>query len=107
MLGDLESIRRIYNEGIEDRVATLDSDPKSAEEIEQWWAAHSGRFKVLVATEEERVTGWASLNPFSHRCAHADIADLSVYVARERRGKGIGYALLQRLIADAGCFRLS
>jgi L-amino acid N-acyltransferase YncA len=101
MLGDLESIRCIYNEGIEDRVATLDSDPKSSEEIVEWWAAHGGRFKVLVATEEERVTGWASLNPFSHRCAHADIADLSVYVARQRRGKGIGYALLQRLIADA------
>ncbi len=101
-LDDLESIRRIYNEGIEDRIATLDFDPKSAEEIAQWWAAHSGRFEVLVATAEERVTGWASLNPFSHRCAHADVADLSVYVARERRGKGIGYALLQRLIADAG-----
>jgi len=101
-LDDLESIRRIYNEGVEDRVATLDSDPKSSEEIAQWWSAHRGRFKVLVATEGQRVIGWASLNPFSHRCAHADVADLSVYVARERRGKGVGYALLQRLIADAG-----
>jgi len=98
---DLESIRRIYNAGIADRVATLDSDPKSSDEIAQWWSAHSGHFNVLVATVEECVIGWASLNPFSHRCAHADIADLSIYVDREYRGKGIGYALLVRLTADA------
>lgn len=98
---DLESIHRIYNEGIEDRVATLDSDPKSSDEIAQWWSAHDGRFNVLVATAAERVIGWTSLNLFSHRCAHADIADLSVYVDREHRGKGIGYALLARLTADA------
>lgn len=98
---DLESIRRIYNEGIEDRVATLDSDPKSSDEIAQWWSAHGGRFNVLAATVEERVIGWASLNPFSHRCAHADIADLSVYVDREHRGKSVGYALLVRLTGDA------
>ena len=97
----MESIGRIYNEGIEDRIATLDSEPKTSEEIARWWSVHCGRFSVLVAAEGENVVGWASLNPFSHRCAHADIADLSVYVERQRRGKGIGYALLQRLTADA------
>jgi L-amino acid N-acyltransferase YncA len=98
---DLEAIRAIYNEGIEDRVATLDTDPKSSEEIAQWWSRHDERFAVLVATEAGRVVGWASLNRFSARCAHANIADLSVYVARRDRGRGVGYALLMGLAKEA------
>ena len=47
---DLEAIRRIYNEGIEDRVATLEREPKSSDEIAQWWSAHDSRYSVLVAT---------------------------------------------------------
>lgn len=98
---DLEAIRRIYNEGIGDRVATLDVEAKSRKEIAQWWAQHEGRYAVLVATQSENVVGWASLNPFSHRCAHSGIADLSVYVARLHRGKGIGYCLLLKLAEEA------
>jgi L-amino acid N-acyltransferase YncA len=94
---DLEAIRRIYNEGIADRVATLDTDPKSPEEVAEWWNQHDERYAVLVATQDDTVVGWASLNRFSHRCAHAAIADLSVYVARYERGKGIGKVLLAAL----------
>jgi phosphinothricin acetyltransferase len=98
---DLDAVRVIYNEGIEDPFATLDLAPKSPEGIAEWWAQHDEQFVVIVATEAGAVVGWASLNRFSHRCAHSSIADLSVYVARRYRGKGIGYALLQRL-ADEG-----
>jgi L-amino acid N-acyltransferase YncA len=99
--GDREAIRRVYNEGIEDRVATLDTDPKSPDEIAAWWAEHGDRFAVLVALEAAAIVGWASLNRFSHRCAHSAIADLSVYVARSHRGRGIGSALLTRLESEA------
>ncbi len=98
---DVEAIRRIYNEGVEDRVATLESDPKSREEMTRWWIEHDERYVVLVATESDGIVGWASLNRFSQRCAHADIADLSVYVARRHRGRGVGYALLARLAGEA------
>lgn len=98
---DVEALRRIYNQGIEDRIATLDVDPKTREGIAEWWEQHTGRFAVLVAVVKEHVVGWASLNRFSHRCAHADIADLSVYVARDFRGKGIGSNLLHALIQEA------
>ena len=104
--GDLEAIRNIYNEGIEDRVATLDVEPKSPAEIDAWWRDHDGNYAVLVAVESGAVVGWASLNRFSHRCAHSAIADLSVYVARARRGRGVGAELLRRLedAARAGGF---
>ncbi len=98
---DLEALRRIYNEGIEDRIATLETDSKSNEEMAQWWEQHTDRYSVVVATDKGQVVGWASLNRFSHRCAHADIADLSVYVARSHRGVGIGAKLLLTLMQDA------
>ena len=99
---DLETIRQIYNEGIEDRAATLDRDSKSTDEMERWWALHDGRYVVLVACDGREIAGWTSLNPFSDRCAHADIADLSIYVRRNRRGQGVGRALLTRLVEYAG-----
>jgi phosphinothricin acetyltransferase len=95
---DLEAIRRIYNEGIEDRVATLDEEPKSAADIGDWWSAHQGRYAVLVAEQTNgEIAGWASLNAYSHRCAYAGVADLSVYVTRSARGTGVGSSLLRAL----------
>jgi len=96
--GDLDAIRRIYNEGIEDRVATLDEDPKSADDMAAWWSAHQDRYAVLVAENAASgIIGWASLNPYSHRCAYNGVADLSVYVARAARGSGVGSLLLGAL----------
>ena len=87
--GDLAAIRAIYNEGIADRGATLDLDPKTEAEIVDWFAARSdGHYAVVVATREDAIVGWASLNPYSHRCAYANVADLSIYVARAARGTG-------------------
>jgi phosphinothricin acetyltransferase len=94
---NLDAIRAIYNEGIEDRIATLETDPRTVDDIGDWWRQHDSRYTVLVATENGEVAGWASLNRFSHRCAHAAIADLSVYIARAHRGRGIGFSLLESL----------
>jgi L-amino acid N-acyltransferase YncA len=107
--GDLETIRRIYNEGIEDRVATLEAQPKSTNDIAQWWEEHDERYSVWVAIQSNEAVGWASLNRFSHRCAHADIADLSVYVARSHRGRRIGSTLLfglERAARTAGFHKI-
>jgi L-amino acid N-acyltransferase YncA len=104
---DLEAIRGIYNQGIEDRCATLETSPYDVEDIMAWWVQHDERYVVLVAEDQNCETvAWASLNQFSHRCAHNAIADLSVYVARSRRGIGIGNVLLPDLVNRArGVFR--
>jgi phosphinothricin acetyltransferase len=104
---DLGAILRIRNEGIEDRVATLDEEPMTSDESAAWWDAHDERYAVLVAEAPGAgVVGWASLNPYSHRCAYRGVADLSVYVARDARGTGVGSALLAALepIAHANGF---
>lgn len=92
---DAAPIARIYNQGIEDRVATLETHPRTAAERAEWLAARGARHPVLVAAGSDGgIAGWGSLNPFNPRPAYDNVADFSVYVAREQRGRGIGDALL-------------
>ena len=95
---DAAAIARIYNQGIEDRVATLETQVRTPEERAEWLAARGPRHPVLVAVDGEgAVAGWGSLNQFNPRPAYDHVVDFSVYVARERRGQGIGDALLGAL----------
>ena len=55
----------------------------------------------LVAVENERVVGWAALSPVSNRCVYAGVAEVSVYVASEARGKGVGQILLDKLVEES------
>jgi len=96
---DADAICRIYNQGIEDRVATLESELRTPEERRAWMAAKSPRHPVIVAENERgEVVGWGSLNVFNAREAYRHVADFSVYAERGHRGKGVGSALLARLI---------
>jgi L-amino acid N-acyltransferase YncA len=56
-----------------------------------------GRYKVIVAEYKDQIVGWASLNQYNNRCAYDGVADLSVYISREFRGKGIGKQLFVEL----------
>lgn len=91
---DIEAILNIYNQGIEDKIATLESETKDISCMQVWFEQHQGRYKVIVAEEDNLILGWASLNPYNNRCAYAGVADLSIYISREFRGKGIGSLLL-------------
>ena len=98
IVDDASAIARIYNQGIEDRVATLETQPRTPEERAEWLAARRPRHPVLVAVDGDgAVLGWGSLNPFNPRPAYDHVADFSVYVARDQRGRGIGDALLGAL----------
>ncbi len=95
---DAAAIATIYNQGIEDRVATLETVLRTSEERAEWLATRGPRHPVLVAEDRNiAVVGWASLNSFNPRPAYDHVADLSVYVAREQRGRGIGDLLLSAL----------
>ncbi len=93
-LADISSIQRIYNEGIVDRVATLDTEPKDDVAIWDWFAAHGGRYTILVAHRDGEIVGWVCLNRYSLRKAYDGVADLSIYVSRAERGTGIGKRML-------------
>lgn len=95
---DAEAICTIYNQGIEDRIATLETQLRTPEERRHWMAARGPRHPVIVAEAGGRVVGWGSLNPYSPRKAYDYVADFSVYVERGWRGRGVGRRLLERLI---------
>ena len=98
---DAAAICRIYNQGIEDRVATLETEPRRPDDRLAWLRGRGPRHPVLAAEEDGEVVGWASLNSFNSRAAYDAVADLSVYVERSRRGRGIGRQLIERLLDSA------
>jgi len=99
--GDAAAISTIYNQGIEDRLATLETELRTPEERRQWLAARGPRHPVIVAVAANAVVGWGSLNQYNARAAYQHVADFSVYVERGWRGKGVGRRLLEGLVDAA------
>ena len=100
---DAAAICRIYNQRIEDRIATLETELRTPEERRQWLGARGPRHPVVVAERPPpggagAVLAWGSLNPFNPRPAYAHVADFSVYVERAWRGRGVGRRVLEHLI---------
>jgi L-amino acid N-acyltransferase YncA len=97
LLDDAEAICAIYNQGIEDRSATLETTLRDASERRQWLSERSERHPVLLAERDGVVLGWASLNAFNPRAAYAHVGDFSIYIERGQRGTGFGRILLDAL----------
>ena len=95
---DAEAVCAIYNQGVEERIATLETELRTSEERRQWLAARGPRHPVIVADHAGTVVVWASLNSFNARRAYEHVADISVYVERSWRGRGVGRLLLDRLV---------
>jgi L-amino acid N-acyltransferase YncA len=105
-IADAAAIARIYNQGIEDRIATFETRPRRAEDVARWF---DGAHPVVVVEEAGQIVGFASTSAYRPRECYAAIAEFSVYVARERRGAGVGRLALAHLIeaaAAAGLHKL-
>ncbi len=96
---DAAAIARIYNQGIEDRVATFETRLRTPEDILGWF---DGVHPIVVVEDDDgRVIAFASTSTYRPRECYAGIAEFSVYVAREARGRGAGRAAMQALIKAA------
>jgi len=95
--GHWEEVRRIYGEGLETGLATFES------ELPEWvhWDQGHLPFARLVAVLDGELVGWAALSPVSARRVYRGLAEVSVYVAEGARGRGVGYCLLARLVAES------
>ncbi len=91
--GDWPAVRAIYEEGIRGGDATFETETPS---WECWDEAHP-RLR-LVAERDGAVVGWAALSPASARQCYRGVGEVSVYVAGEARGAGLGRELLERLV---------
>jgi len=94
---DAAAIASIYNEGIADRIATFETEPRTAEQIAEQLSTKADRFPTIVAERDGGVVAWASAGPYRSRPAYAGVAEHSVYVARDARGTGAGRAALVAL----------
>ncbi len=96
---DAADIARIYNEGIADRLATFETEPRSAERIGAALRERGDRYPTVVVERDGRIIGWAGASEYRARECYAGVAEFSVYVARAARGSGAGTAAMRALIA--------
>lgn len=92
---DCADIATIYNEGIDDRIATFETVHRSEMDISGWI---DGTHPTVVALYEGHVAGFATSSPYSSRECYSGVAEFSVYVKREFRGNGLGISLMNGLI---------
>ncbi|HQW00593.1 MAG TPA: N-acetyltransferase family protein [Bacteroidia bacterium] len=92
---DLNAILEIYNEAVLNTTATFDTTPRTFEKQLEWYNNHKENHPVFVAEENKTIVGWASLSPYSDRCAYDTTVEVSVYIHHDHRGKKIGSQLLE------------
>lgn len=99
---DVPFITEIFNQGIEDGVATLETRTQRVEDIHNWLLSRDPRYVVIVLiNDKDEICGYASLNKFNFKSAYTGVADLSIYIKRSFRGQGVGKILLEGLFVAA------
>jgi phosphinothricin acetyltransferase len=96
--GDAARIAEIYNQGLEDRVATFETRPATPQRAQQWIEEEL----ILVLDTGETLAGWAKAGPYTEQHHYYDgVREATLYVAREARRDGVGSSLLDELAVEA------
>jgi L-amino acid N-acyltransferase YncA len=98
-LPDAAAIAAIYNQGIAERIATFETEPRTAAQVAAQLTEKSDHFPTIVVECEGRILAFAGAGPYRSRPCYAGVAEHSVYVDPAARGRGAGRAALQALIA--------
>lgn len=97
-LEDLEEMAAIYNDAVRKLTATFDLEEKTLEERKEWFHHYGGRHPLIVAEVDGRIAGYSSLSVFREKEAYDATAELSLYIAEQYRGRGIGKALMTEIL---------
>jgi phosphinothricin acetyltransferase len=95
-VADAEAITEIYNQGIEDRIGTFETVPRSTAQILEWFPDAHAIVSVIDSLGE--VVGYAVAHRYSDRCCYGGVGEFSVYVRRSHRGRGVGRIAMAALI---------
>lgn len=99
--GDAGAIAHVYNQAMEERIATFEVAPRTADEIRQALAERAGNHPTLVLELEGQVVGAVWCSQYRPRECYAGIAEFSVYVERKHRRHGFGRELIEALITES------
>ena len=94
---DFPEVQNIYQQGIDTGNATFQNAAKSWEEWNKSMLVNCR----IIATENNKILGWAGLSAVSSREVYSGVAEVSVYVAEHAQGKGVGNKLLAQLITES------
>ncbi len=92
---DWPAVADIFNQGLKTGTATFQTEVPT---YEQWNATHIISCRLVVCLESGEVAGWAALSPVSSRSAYRGVAEVSIYIATDYRGRKVGKLLLSALI---------
>lgn len=96
---DIERLMNIYNEAIENTIATFDLEKKSLDDRKVWFKDHiNNPYIILVEEIDGVVAGYASLSRYRDRKAFDKTVEISIYIAPEYRGRGIGSRLMKEIL---------
>jgi L-amino acid N-acyltransferase YncA len=98
---DSQAIAAIWNREVLETTATSDTEPRTVEAQRAWLASHGPRHPVIVAVDGDEVVAFGALSPYRTKPSYARTVENSVYVKDGWRGKGLGGAILDRLLALA------
>lgn len=96
---DWPVVQSIHREGIATGNATFESEP--SESWQDWSSRTQDGGNLVIRTTDGTIAGWASLTPVSSRCVYSGIAEVSIYIAADKRGQGFGSRLLKVLVEKA------
>ena len=98
---DCEGLLQLRNHYIASSFAVFDEEPLAAETVSRWIAsfAHSGPYRLIVATDGSRLQGFASSQRYRDHPAFRETVETSIYTAPGESGRGVGSALYASLFA--------
>ncbi len=98
---DIPELMDIYNDAILHTTATFDTEVKDQAERTVWFEEHVGCHVIYVYEEMGHVAGYASLSRYRDRKAFDSAVEISVYIHKDYRGRGIGSSLMQEILTYA------
>jgi len=99
---DLPGLLEIYNEVIENSTAVFSSERVTLEDRERWLAARREQgYPVLVACDQSGVVAFGTFADFRTWPGYRHTVEHTVHVRADRRGSGIGTAVVTALIERA------
>ncbi len=97
-VNDAAALAEIYNQGIGDRIATFETRLRTADDVRGWF---DPKYPLVVVEEAGQIIAFASTSLYRPRACYSGIAEFSVYVARDKRGRGAGRLAMQALLQEA------